>query len=125
MGGNAPEWMEMMTGIGLNWVNIVLGLVLPMLVALVTANAASGAVKAIFLAFLAALGGFVQEFVDAGALFANFDLDIALSNFVWTFLLAVGLHFGLLKPIGITGKDNAIANTVPGGVGSTDSRPIG
>lgn len=104
--------------IGLNWLDILLGLVLPMLVALVTNNVAAGGWKAIVLALLAAISGVVQELVNAAGVLEGFDWDTAASHAVWTFLFAVGLHFGLLKPVGITGKDNVIQNAQPRGIGA-------
>jgi hypothetical protein len=108
-----------MTVIGLNWLNIVMALILPMLVALVTNNMASSSVKAITLALLAAISGLVVELINAGGVLDGFDWDTAGSNMLWTFLLAVGLHFGLLKPVGITGRDGAIGSSVPAGVGGS------
>lgn len=106
--------------IGLSWLGILMALILPMLVALVTNNVASSAVKAVTLAFLAALTGLGQELIDAGGILTGFDWATAASNMVWTFLLGVGLHFGLLKPIGVTAKDGLIQRSVPAGIGGAD-----
>lgn len=100
-----------------NWLTLLLGVVLPMLVQLVTANVANGGLKAIVLAVLAAIAGLVQALFDVGGDFTVVDWNTAFSAALTTFLLAVGLHFGLLKPVGITGKDNVIGRIVPQGVG--------
>lgn len=105
--------------IGLNWLNILMALILPMLVAVVTNNVASSAVKAVVLAILAAITGLVTELINVGGVLTGFDWDTASSNMVWTFLLAVGLHFGLLKPIGLTGAGGAIGSAIPAGVGGS------
>lgn len=111
-----------MTVIGLNWLNIVIALVLPMLVALFTSLQASGAIKAVVLAVLAAITGLAQELINAGGVLTGFDWDTAASNMLWTFLLAVGLHFGLLKPLGVTGRDGGIASAVPVGIGPSPNK---
>lgn len=93
------------------------GSALPMLVALVTARVASGSVKSVMLAVLSAVAGIVNELVAVGGVLPDMDWNSTVSQAVLTFLIAVGLHFGLLKPAGVTGSDGSIQTKIAGGVG--------
>lgn len=97
--------------LGINWLDVLLGLVLPMLVALVTNNVANAAVKAVVLAVLAAISGIVQALIAVGGDLTVMDWNGAMSAAVTTFLIGVGMHFGLLKPVGLTGKDSVLGRT--------------
>jgi small-conductance mechanosensitive channel len=93
------------TVIDLNWIMLVSGTVLPFLVALVTARLARAGLKAIVLAALAAVAGFAND--------------------ITTFLIAVGMHFGLWRPTNLTGVNGTVQHKVPQGVGGRHSRPDG
>src|SRR5690348_3521771 len=96
------------------WLTFVVGTILPAVVALVTQRCTSSAVKAVVLAALSAVAGVVTSVQEANG---QFDWKSALSLFIVTFVTATAVHFGLLKPAGVTGTDGAIASAVPGGVG--------
>jgi hypothetical protein len=102
----------------LNWLDLFLSLVLPMLVALVTARVAHPGLKATVLGLLAAVTAVVQGLIDVGGHLSAVDWSGTFSGAVWIFLVAVGLHFGLLNPAGLTGSTGAIQNAVPGGLGN-------
>lgn len=114
-----------LTVIDLNWVMLVSGTVLPFLVALVTARLASAGVKAVVLAALAAIAGLVNELYTASGVLADVDWSSAGANAITTFLIAVGFHFGLWRPTGITGVNGSVQQAVPQGVGGRHSRPDG
>lgn len=94
--------------IDMSWITLVSGVVLPMLVALVTARVASGSVKAVMLAALSAVAGVLAALVEVGGTLSALDLNTVASAAVTTFLVAVGAHFGLLKPTGVTGSAGVI-----------------
>lgn len=96
------------------WLTLLLSVILPMIVALVTKQAASGAVKSLTLLFLAAVTGTVTSIQQNGGVF---DWKAALLNTIVAFVIAVGVHFGLLKEINLTGADGLIQTKVPGGIG--------
>lgn len=103
--------------------NLVIAVILPNLVALVTARVSQNPLKAILLLALSAIGGVVSQIVAQGG---DFHWKIALISFAQVFLTAVGTHFGLLKPTGITGSQGAIQTSVPGGIGSKGGvQPLG
>lgn len=82
--------------------SLVVGIVLPLLVGFVTKESWSGGVKAVTLAFLSAASGFLTEalaVVNAGT---AFDWQATLVAVLGTFLVAVGLHVGIWKPLGAT-----------------------
>lgn len=99
---------------------LLVSVVLPALVALLTSRLASPGVKAIALALLAALVGFLSELADALTAGTPFDAAAALMSWVTAFIVAVASHYGLLKPTGVTGSTGAIANALPGGIGRDD-----
>jgi predicted ABC-type exoprotein transport system permease subunit len=97
----------------------LLGLLLPMVTALVTSRFADSAVKAIVLLLLAAVAvAFKQIVASNGA----FDLGDTAWTIFLTFLTAVGLHFGLLAPVKVTGSGGVIQRSAPGGIGGSGVR---
>lgn len=106
--------------IDINWLTLVLGTGLPMLVAFITAQEANAGLKAVVLAGLAAVGGILQELVSVSGDLGALDWNASLANATTVFLIAVGAHFGLLKPVGLTGSDGSIQSNVSSGIG----RPV-
>lgn len=107
-----------MVNIDLNWLNVIGSVVLPTLVALVTKRIASAGLKSLVLALLSVVSGLVQELVLANGVF---EWRSFAANAFTQFVLAVVVHYGLMKPLGVTGSSGAIAQAVPGGVGGTVS----
>lgn len=104
------------------YLSLLVAVVLPALVALVTKRFASGAVKSLVLLFLTIVLGFVTELQNNGG--GPFDLEIAIRNTVVAFVIAVAVHYGLLQPLQITGKDGAIQKATGNvGVGSNGDAP--
>lgn len=88
---------------------------LPIVVALVTKASAPEALKAGVLAFLALVTALVAPAVQNGA---SITLDGAfLGRFVVALVIAIAAHYGLGKPLGITGSQGVVAQKVPGGIG--------
>jgi pheromone shutdown protein TraB len=81
-------------------ITLLVGTVLPLLVGLVTRVTTSSAVKAVLLAALALVSSLLSELGAAIANGVPYDLGVGLFVALPTFLIAVGLHFGLWKPIG-------------------------
>lgn len=105
--------------IDLNWLLVVTGTALPMIVALTTAQVANAGLKAVTLAALAAVGGVGNELVSVGGNVAAFDWSASGANALTVFLIGVGLHYGLLKPAGLTGSSGSIQSSVTGGIGAS------
>ena len=93
---------------------LVVGALLPMLVALVAKQNAHAAVKAILLLFLSVLGGWLTELQAQGG---SFVLGPTVVSILVVFATAVLSHFGLLKPINLSGSQSVIAKNIPGGIG--------
>ena len=89
--------------------SVILGVFLPLLVGLVTKVTTSASTKAVLLAALAAISGFLTEAVNAGGLGDEFDWWGAILTAITTFVVAVGLHFGLWKPTGASVKAQQMA----------------
>jgi hypothetical protein len=105
--------------IDLSWVTLLLGVVLPLLTGLATARFAHPGVKAGVLAALSAAGGLVSELYDVGGELGAVDWSAAGADAVAVFLIGVGLHFGLLKPAGVTGADGVVqTGPLSGGLGA-------
>lgn len=97
------------------WLTMIIAVVLPALVALVTKQVASSNVKAVLLLLLSAVAGTVTSWQNTNG---TFDLKDAVVATLLTFVIAVGSHFGLLKPLEITGSGGAIQRRTAGfGVG--------
>ena len=100
------------------WINELVSLFLPILTGLVTAKVASPGVKAVVLLILAAVSGFLVQWLDALNTSTGFDFSQAVFTAGAGFITAVALHFGLLKPASITGSTGAVNRLVPGGIGA-------
>lgn len=80
-------------------ISLLVGVGLPLVVGLVTKSTTSAGAKAIWLAALSAASGFLSEWANSGD---DFMWSTALITWLATFVVAVGSHFGLLKPTGAT-----------------------
>ncbi len=87
------------------WLTMIISVFLPMIVALVTKQVASGGLKAVILLFLSAVTGTLTQIAAANGVF---DLKDAIVATVMSFVIAVGIHFGLLSPTGLTGSEGKI-----------------
>ena len=85
----------------------VVSILLPLLVGLVTKVVTHSGVKAILLAFLSAVLGFLNELIRALTTGDPFDLWTAVILWVGIFIIAVGMHFGVWRPIGASTKAQA------------------
>lgn len=101
------------------WLAFIVGTVLPAVVALVTKRFAGGAVKAVVLVVLSVLGGWLVQLQATGGTFAVKD---TLVSVFMTLVTAVAAHFGLLKPLNVTGAQGVIARAVPAGIGGDARR---
>lgn len=96
------------------WLSLVVGTLLPMATALITNRIASSAYKAWVLLGLAVLSGFGSSVVENGG---SFELYSSIANITLSYAIAVLSHFGLWKPINVTGSDGAIQKKITGGFG--------
>lgn len=81
--------------------SLLIGTVLPIVVAFVTKTVTSPSTKAIVLAALAAVSGYGTEYLSGTA---TFDWWSALLTWLTTFIVTVAMHYGLWKPTGVTAK---------------------
>lgn len=102
------------------WLNFLLGIGLPALVALVSNRFATHRFKALMLAALTGVTVVVQTLIENGVDFS--DWQTLITRFFMTFITAVTAHYGLLKPTGVTGVDGAIPKSVPSGAGGRHAR---
>lgn len=98
------------------WLTLVALVLLPSLTGFVTQRLAHPGLKAGVLAVLVLITSAVNEALAAGGILA-FDVSSFLAHSLILFLGAVATHYGLLKPVGLTGGDGAIARAVPAGIG--------
>lgn len=96
------------------WLNLGVNVLLPIVVAVITTRAASGAVKALALLILSALSGFLIAWLDAVNSAQAFDLSQAGFTAVTGLVIAIAAHFGVWKPVGASGSSGWFA-----GVGVT------
>lgn len=101
--------------------NIVVSVLLPMVVALVSKQAAHPGLKAILLLAVNAVYGFLSGWAAVGS-GHPFDLKTAAMTALVGFAWSVLAHYGVLKPLGVTGSAGAIQINIPGGIGGSSSR---
>lgn len=92
--------------------NVLVGVVLPMLVGVVTHRLAASWLKSLVLLALSVLGGLLTTVAVASFRWQDF-----LTAFVLQFGTAVVAHYGALKPTGITGSNGAIQKQLSLGIG--------
>lgn len=86
--------------------SLLVGTILPIVVALVTKRSWSPQTKALVLAALSALSGFLTEFINS----TNFVWQQALLTSIMTFVVAVATYFGLWsRP---NGDGNSVSNSL-------------
>lgn len=81
-------------------IQLLVSTVLPLLVGLVTKTVTSPGVKAVLLAAFALVTSLLVELGDAITAGTTYDLGQGLLLALPTFLVAVGLHYGIWKPVG-------------------------
>lgn len=85
-------------------IQLVVSTVLPLLVGLVTKTVTRPGAKAVLLAALSLLTSLLVELGASITAGATYDIGQGLLLALPTFLIAVGLHYGLWKPVGAAEK---------------------
>jgi peptidoglycan/LPS O-acetylase OafA/YrhL len=98
-----PSWVGILT--------LVVSVILPALVGLVTKVVTSPNKKAIILTLLSALTGFGGELLNALVNHTAYNVFAGIITFVTAFIIGVAVHFGFLKPTGISTKLQAVGTT--------------
>lgn len=80
--------------------SLLIGVFLPILVALVTKDVTNSSVKSILLLVLSGVSGFLTEFVNS----PHFYWQQALLTTIVTFITGVASLYGLWRPTGVSGK---------------------
>jgi len=94
-------------------VNLAVGVVLPILVQLVAKAKASAAVKSLLSLLLAAVASVLTPLLVVD----HIDWRTVGLSLAQVFVMTIASHYGLLKPLNVTGSQGTIAEAVPGGVG--------
>lgn len=81
-------------------ISLLIGVVLPLLVGLVTKWETSPSFRAVLLLLLSAVSAFATEFLASLNTGTAFDGGATLLSVLGTFLIGVGMHFGLWRPSG-------------------------
>ncbi|MGF3055598.1 hypothetical protein [Microbacterium sp. YY-01] len=81
-------------------VQLLISTVLPLAVGLVTKTITRPGTKAVLLALLSLATSMLTAFADALASGTVYDIGLGLLLALPTFLVAVGMHYGIWKPIG-------------------------
>ena len=98
----------------LSWpliIGLLVSTILPLLVGLVTTRVTHSGAKAALLAGLAAVTGFLSELGNALTSQSPYDVGTGLVFALTSFLVAVGIHYGLLKPTGLTATAQSAGRT--------------
>lgn len=91
-------------------IQLLISTVLPLLVGLVTKVVTHSGVKAILLAALSLITSLLVEFGHALANAEVYDIGRGLLLALPTFLIAVGMHFGIWKATGVSEKMQSIGS---------------
>lgn len=107
----------MIGGVALEWWQLLLSTILPVLTGLITARVAHSGMKATILAALAALTELARQVVDLSVGGSEVQIVEIFPNTVSVFVIAVAMHYGFWKPVKVTGREGLVPLAVPGGVG--------
>lgn len=94
-------------------VNAIIGVIIPMIVQLLASRTSPDWVKVVVNVALSAAVAVLAPLVAS----PHVDWKVVALSFVQVFAVAIVSHLGILKPVGVTGSDGAIATRVPGGLG--------
>jgi len=83
---------------------MVVSVILPLIVGLVTTRVTNSGLKAVLLAALAAITGLGTELIAALNSGQTYDLGNGIVLALTSFLIAVGLHYGIYKPTTLSAK---------------------
>lgn len=101
----------------ITWLGFAVSVVLPIIVALVTKQTANPGLKAVVLLALSAVTGFGSSWLDALNGGTSFSMGTATVSALLSFAIGVLSHFGILRGLGVTGSQGAVATKFPGGLG--------
>lgn len=103
------------------WLTFLVSVALPMLTAVIRRRYSASWIASLVLLLLAMISGWLTSLYATGG---TFELRAAAVSVAVSFITAVGVHYGLLKPTGITGNDGVISRALPAGVGSPVAGPL-
>jgi hypothetical protein len=98
------------------WLTFLVASVLPILVGILKARFANSRVGALLLLFLSVISGWLTSLSATGG---SFEPKTAAVSILMTFVTATGMHYGFLKPAGVTGDNGIVEKVVPKGIGKT------
>lgn len=107
---STPQVVFDLSTTGVQVLSLLVGTVLPLLVGLVTKVTTSPGTKATLLAVLSAASGLLTELLASAQANVSYDLAEGLLTAIATFIVAVGMHYGLWKPTGASAKAQAIGS---------------
>lgn len=88
------------------WIDILVGVVLPIIVAAVMEYEHSGKARAVVLLFLSGVTGFLNNWLSTN----NFDWHNAVLGSIITFVIGVAALFGLWKPTEVNERAKKFPN---------------
>lgn len=95
-------------------VTLFVGTILPLLVGLVTTRVTHSGVKALLLAGLSLLAALGTELGATWTRGDTYDLGTGLLLALPTFLVAVGMHYGIWKPVGASAAVQSVGKHAKG-----------
>lgn len=101
---------------------LIIGTVLPLIAGLVTRWNASPGARALVLLVLAAITSFLTAWLDAVNGGTSLDIGATLLAVLGTFLVGVGVQFGLWKPVGASDAMKRTGGFIGGSSSSTTTR---
>ncbi|MFC9441529.1 MULTISPECIES: hypothetical protein [unclassified Brevibacterium] len=112
-------------------IQLCVSTVFPLLVGLVTKLSTSGGVRAVLLAVIALVTSLGTEALAANTAGQVYDLGQGLMTGLTSFLIAVGMYYGLWKPTGAAVAVQAVGSTgaapadqIPGNWSGADSDEV-
>lgn len=94
-------------------ISLLIGVILPLLVGLVTKWETPSAFRAVLLLLLSAVSAFATEFLASLNSGTAFDVGATLLSVLGTFLVGVGMQFGIWRPTGASDAMKRVGSPNP------------
>lgn len=96
---------------GLQVLQFIIAIFLPLLVGLVTTRVTASGAKAVLLLALSAISAVLTGWAAAAQEGSVFDMGTALLSALGTFVVGVAMHYGLWRPVGASAAVQAVGSS--------------
>jgi hypothetical protein len=105
-------------------VNMLVSVLIPLLLQAIAHSTASEQYKTLLNLFITAAVGVATPFLTGDVSWGSVSWTVLLLSFGQVFVTSILSHYGLWKPLGVTGSTGSISTAIPGGLGAPSDTVI-